>query len=106
MSKDKKKRCPIIKAPCIEEACTRFIHVRGKDPQTGADLDLKDCADNWHTTMLLEFSKEMRQMAAAIESLRNETSMHSEQVAHAICHILNVTGPTRKAQIDARKAQG
>ncbi|MCK9420200.1 MAG: hypothetical protein M0R70_12560 [Nitrospirae bacterium] len=90
--KEIKKKCPKIKAACWGEECEWFIHVRGKDPQSGADLDLKDCAMKWLPTLLIENSKETRQAAAAIESMRNEASVQSEQVALAICHILKVQG--------------
>ncbi len=66
------KKCPKFKKKCLQHGCTHYIALRGTDPQTGQSIDEWGCADAWAVVAQLEGNKEVRQMAAAIESLRNE----------------------------------
>lgn len=66
------KFCPLIKKDCIGIQCNWFIQLRGKHPQSGADVDEWGCAIAWMPILLIEGAKETRQGAAAIESFRNE----------------------------------
>lgn len=52
--------------------CNRWIMVQGAHPQTGEQLNLYDCVDNWMPVLMLENSQQQRQTAAAVESFRNE----------------------------------
>jgi len=52
--------------------CNRWLAIRGKNPNTGEDVDRHDCIDNWTPMLLIENSQQQRQTAAAIESFRNE----------------------------------
>lgn len=79
--------CPLLKGACIESGCHWWTHVRGKHPQTGADIDMPDCAIKWLPVLLIEASKETRQAAAAVESLPNESVTASQQVTGAIVHL-------------------
>lgn len=79
--------CPLLKGACIESNCQWWIPLRGKHPQTGADINMHDCAIKWLPILLIETSKETRQAAAAVESLRNESVTASQQVAGAILHL-------------------
>lgn len=79
--------CPLMRGPCIEARCAWWTQVRGKHPQTGVDIDMHDCAVKWLPVLLIETSKETRQAAAAVESLRNESVSASQQVAGAILHL-------------------
>ncbi len=36
--------CPLLNKPCIKEACMMWIHVRGKNPNTGNDEDKPVCS--------------------------------------------------------------
>lgn len=64
--------CPLIRTACVEAKCLFWLHIRGKHPQTGADIDLPDCAVRWLPVLLIEGAQESRQTAAAVESFRNE----------------------------------
>ena len=64
--------CPLIKKKCKEHGCKFYVQVYGKDPQTGGDINLWDCAITWLPTLLIEGSQQTRQTGAAIESFRNE----------------------------------
>jgi hypothetical protein len=81
MATEKKIICPLMHKQCIEDgtivdgelhACRFWIHVLGKNPQTGADVDQGDCAFAWTPMLLIENSKMQRETGAAVESFRNE----------------------------------
>lgn len=63
--------CPLLKSKCIERKCKFFTQIVGAHPQTGAEIDMPDCAVKWLPPLLLEVIKETRQGAAATESFRN-----------------------------------
>jgi hypothetical protein len=48
-----------------------WVHIRGKHPQSGADMDMPDCSLKWLPILLIENAQEVRQAAAAVESQRN-----------------------------------
>lgn len=64
--------CPEVQSACIKHRCVRYVHVTGKNPQSGADMDYWDCTFNWLPALLLENSKVQRETGAAVESFRNE----------------------------------
>lgn len=64
--------CMFDKKPCVKERCKGWVHIRGQDPQSKAELDYFDCTMRWLPVLLMENSKETRQAAAAAESARNE----------------------------------
>ena len=81
MTTEKKIICPLMSRTCVEDgaivagelhACRFWIHVMGKNPQTGADIDQADCAFAWTPVLLIENSKMQRETGAAVESFRNE----------------------------------
>lgn len=82
-----KPLCPLLNKPCIEKQCQWFTHIRGMHPQTGADMDMEDCSIKWLPVLLIESSKETRQAAAAVESLRNENVTTGGQIAAALMHV-------------------
>lgn len=65
--------CPLVKGRCVERKCAFWTHIRGKHPQTGADLDMPDCAVKWLPVLMIEQAKEAKHIAAAVESFRNES---------------------------------
>lgn len=84
-SADKKIICPMNGKKCIEDgaivmvegqpeihACRFWVHVLGKDPQTGKEIDNADCVFCWTPMLLIENSQMQRQTGAAVESFRNE----------------------------------
>lgn len=81
MAKDAKIICPLMGGECIEDgsikdgelvSCRFWVHVLGKDPQTGKDIDNADCAFAWSPVLMIENSKVNRETGAAVESFRNE----------------------------------
>lgn len=81
MATEKKIICPLMHRPCIEDgavidgelhACRFWVHVLGKNPQTGADIDNADCAFSWMPMLMIENSAQQRATGAAVESFRNE----------------------------------
>lgn len=66
------KLCPMLKKDCVGLQCSWYTQVRGTHPQTGRDVDEYACAIAWMPMLLIETSKEVRQGAAAAESMRNE----------------------------------
>jgi hypothetical protein len=81
------KFCPLLKKDCIGLQCSWYTHVRGTDPQSGTEVDEYACAIAWLPMLLIETSKEVRQGAAATESLRNnlvETSEKSLRIQVAL----------------------
>lgn len=77
---DRKRICPQrgtsilgfrVERPCVGERCQWFIHIRGKDPQSGRELDEPGCAIAWQPILQIEGNLETRQAAAAVESFRN-----------------------------------
>ena len=75
------KYCPLIKKDCIGLQCSWFMLVRGKNPQTGQDIDEWGCAITWLPVLLIENSQQQRQTGAAVESFRNEVVKSAEDVA-------------------------
>ena len=81
MAKDAKILCPLMGEECVEDGsirngelvtCRFWVHVLGKDPQTGKDIDSADCAFCWTPVLLIENSQQQRSTGAAVESFRNE----------------------------------
>ena len=65
--------CPDFKAPCLKHGCIAWQHVVGLDPQTGKEIDMFDCAKyNWDHKLQIQVAQKINQVAACIESLRNE----------------------------------
>jgi len=82
MAKDAKIICPMMGGEeCVEDGairngelvkCRFWIHVQGKNPQTGETVSNGDCAMAWTPMLLIENSKVNRETGAAVESFRNE----------------------------------
>jgi len=92
MAKINKVICPIIKDECIEDgsirngelvACKFWVHLAGKNPQTGEDVNTGNCWLNWMPMLLIENSQVNRETGAAVESFRNEM-VKSSQVTQQI----------------------
>lgn len=78
MLPDHKVKCPAtgFARTCreiISECdCPKFVSIKGRDPQTGAELDRHGCVDGFLPLLLIEGAQMSRQTGAAVESLRNE----------------------------------
>jgi hypothetical protein len=87
MLPDEKIRCPATafartcRSVVTKFTCPKFVHIRGKDPQTGQDVDKYGCVDSFLPMLLLENAQYSRQAGAAIESFRNEVAKAGEAAA-------------------------
>lgn len=63
------KRCRDM---VFNHRCPKWVTLRGKDPQTGAEVDRGMCVDSALPMLLIENSQMSRQTGAAVESFRNE----------------------------------
>lgn len=79
------KFCPLIKKDCVGLQCAWFKQVRGTNPQNGADVDEWDCAIALLPMLVISTAQEVRQGAAATESLRN--------------HVVDASGAARQARL-------
>jgi hypothetical protein len=70
--------CPLIKKECIENKCSWYRHVRGVNPNTGAEMEEWQCAVTLLPALLIENSQQQRSTAAAVESFRNESVQRSD----------------------------
>lgn len=71
--------CPMLKEDCVGIQCSWFTQVRGKNPNTGADVDEWACAIAWLPLLLIENSNQQRMTGGAVESFRNEMVKSQEQ---------------------------
>ena len=72
MKLEREHWCPLIGEECMKLKCEWFTQVRGKNPQTGEDVDEWGCAVTWLPMLLIETSQQSRSTGAAVESFRNE----------------------------------
>lgn len=115
MAKDIKHICPLMQSECIEDgtpkmvdgklenhACRFYIHVQGKNPQDGSDINQGDCAIAWMPVLLIENSNVNRQTGAAVESFRNENVRTGDQIAAAIMNAASIKNisPSLQPPID------
>jgi hypothetical protein len=100
MTTNKKILCPLMQEPCIEDgsirngelvSCRFWVHVLGKDPQTGKDIDNADCAFAWTPVLLIENSKVNRETGAAVESFRNEMVKANEKSTQVLLETAKIT---------------
>lgn len=77
--------------------CPKFVNIRGRDPQSGAEQDRWGCVDAFLPLLLIENAQMSRQTGAAVESFRNEVAKSSEaagrQQQAAIREIIGVHAP-------------
>lgn len=59
--------------------CPWYVQVRGRDPNTGNEIDHWSCAIAWLPTLLINTANEVRQGAAATESFRNDMVRQGDQ---------------------------
>lgn len=94
MAKESKVICPMMGGEaCVEDGAVRngelvkcrfWVHVMGKNPQTGETTNNGDCAIAWMPVLLIENSKVNRETGAAVESMRNESVTTGQQLTNAI----------------------
>lgn len=76
--------CPLMKKDCIGLQCAWFTQVRGKNPNTGKEVDEWACAIAWLPVLLIENSQQQRSTGAAVESFRNEMVRANENSQQAL----------------------
>ena len=79
MKLEQENWCPLIGEECMKLKCAWFTQIRGKNPQTGEDVDEWGCAVTWLPMLLIENSQQQRQTGAAVESARNESVRDNEE---------------------------
>ena len=84
MFKKKEPICPLLKKECVGDSCAFWVTIMGKHPQSGADINMPDCAVRWIPTLLIENSKVGRETGAAVEDFRNHMVKGNAEVAGAI----------------------
>jgi len=73
MKIEAKANCPLNGfQSCKTLDCAWFMSIRGKNPNTGEDVDEWGCAMAWLPVLMIENSQQQRQTGAAVESFRNE----------------------------------
>ena len=72
--------CPLIKKDCVQHKCAWFTCVRGKDVNTGKDVDEWGCAIGWMPMLMINTANESRKTCAATESFRNEMVEQNKQM--------------------------
>lgn len=75
-------KCPLWKKKMSEvcHKCPWWTCLRGKNPQTSADIDRWDCAIAHLPLLSIEVAQQVRQGAAATESFRNEVVARADAV--------------------------
>ena len=105
MAKDAKVLCPLMGSECIEDGaikdgelvkCRFWVHVQGKNPQTGETVSNGDCAFCWTPVLLIENSQQQRQTGAAVESFRNEMVKANESSQQLLLRANNVVAIGRE----------
>ena len=82
--------CRWHKLPMSEvcHKCDHWMHVRGKNPNTGEDIDDWKCADSWTPIFLMSLVQKMNELGAAVESFRNEAVKAHEETMAAQVHVV------------------
>lgn len=59
--------------------CPLYIQIKGNNPQ-GGEIDHWGCAISWIPILLIENTKKVLEMGAAIESFRNEMVRQNDEI--------------------------
>ena len=65
------KKCPLLKKSCIEHDCAWYIHLIGKDPNTGKEKDEFACSVALLPTLMINVANETRMGNASVVDFRN-----------------------------------
>lgn len=58
--------------------CPLYVLIRGKNPQTGEDVDNWGCSLAWTPVLTIENTQQQRATGAAVEDFRNEMIKSNE----------------------------
>ena len=103
MKLEREHWCPLIGEECIKLKCEWFTQIRGKNPNTGEDVDEWGCAVTWMPILLIENSQMQRQTSAAVESTRNESIKDNQENRELIKKVASVMLESPIAPIDIKK---
>ena len=74
------KRCLDMVVTC---KCRKWVRLQGRDKDTGAPIDLYDCADHWGPQMqqqsTAQLSSQLDTIAQSIDHLRKEVHQGNDQ---------------------------
>ena len=97
MKFEAKPNCPLNSFnPCKQLECAWFIQIRGKNPNTGEDVDEWGCAQAWLPVLMIENSQQQRSTGAAVESFRNEMVKANENSQNVLLATMQQVNPDIK----------
>lgn len=97
MKFETKSNCPLNSFnPCKQLECAWFIQIRGKNPNTGEDVDEWGCAQAWLPVLIIENSQQQRSTGAAVESFRNEMVKANENSQNVLLATMQQVNPDIK----------
>lgn len=97
MKFEAKPNCPLNGfSPCKQLECAWFIQIRGKNPNTGEDVDEWGCAQAWLPILMIENSQQQRSTGAAVESFRNEMVKANENSQNVLLATMQQVNPDIK----------
>lgn len=72
--------CPLWRKACVKvcHTCEWWQHVRGKNPQTGQDLDHWACSIAMQVMLSVENTMAQRQTTATVDHLRREVQQAND----------------------------
>ena len=73
--------------------CPLWVQLRGKNPQTGAEVDEWNCSLATLPMLLVENSRSTRSVASATESFRNEMTKAHQQASALVLALASDTRP-------------
>lgn len=88
--KQKTAICPLLRKPCIGIECEWYTQLIGVHPQTGADVNNSMCAMRAMPLLLMENARQVRDGAAATESMRNEMVRASGAQVAGVGELVNL----------------
>lgn len=102
MHTDATSWCPLWRKKCVSvcHTCEWWQHVRGKHPQTHADIDHWACSISMMVVLSIENTQAQRGTTASVDEMRKEVRASSDQaIIGAISQINRTVGGT--AVVDA-----
>lgn len=78
--------------------CPWYVQVKGRDSNSGKEIDHWDCAIAWMPTLMINTANETRQGAAATESFRNEMVKQGEQTQKVMLVAAQISNPEKRLE--------
>ena len=76
--------CPWINSSRAGRHLAWFTQVRGRDANTGKEIDDWGCAVAWLPVLLIENASQARHTSAAVESFRNEVAKTQQEAVEQL----------------------